>query len=137
MLKMHINPFICTIKINFETALNHKIYNVPGVGFEMIRLGIPELLNMWCLTWKRRKEKSFFLPQINSKNLHFCVLTDQKITLLPKTVTSFPSTTAIFRFLILNELYHGLHVGIPRLQESGWWTSSLPPPDGSGSHDFW
>lgn len=43
---MYINLFICIIKINFEIVLNYKIYNVFGVGFEMIRLGILELLNM-------------------------------------------------------------------------------------------
>lgn len=33
MLEMHINPFICTIKINCEAVF---IYNTPGVGFDMI-----------------------------------------------------------------------------------------------------
>lgn len=36
MLEMQINPLLCTIKINIEMVLNGQMYNIPGVGFEMI-----------------------------------------------------------------------------------------------------
>lgn len=35
MLEMHVNPFLCAIKMNTEAVLNSQMCSIAGLGFEI------------------------------------------------------------------------------------------------------
>lgn len=72
---MYINPFIFTIKINCEAVLvKYIIHQELGLRWSY-QTGYSKIAKYVLFNVKKEKGEIFFLPQSNSKNFHFCVLT--------------------------------------------------------------